>query len=370
MDKTFKIKEKIKPQALMILIFIGLSECILIHLTNSIIGIAGRDAWIVVVLGSILSIPIVYLLVTLAHRFSNENFLQYSNKVWGKPITYIIAAGYFFYWLLYIALFLDDTIQINKMYFLQKTPVSVQIIFLLIAFIWLISYGFSNVIRLFQVMFPFLILTLLPGIGFSMQKVDFSSFFPILENGFWPIIKGMIIYLGFLQGIEVILFTHPFFYNGSKKAVLKNVFAGMGLINFLAFSQIVISVGGLGMHCANKTLWANFLVLELIEVPGLVGQRFDLLFTFAWLISLFCAGALFYYLASYGLIQIFNLKKKSIAIFSVGILVIMLSYIIPNYSWNIFIWQILNYITIVFIFFIPLLTLVLAVLRKQGRSIT
>jgi spore germination protein (amino acid permease) len=253
------------------------------------------------------------------------------------------------------------------MFFLQKTPVIVQNILLLIGIIWIISYGFSNLVRFYQVMLPFFIGFLLVSIGLSLQKIDFSTFFPILENGFLPLIKGTIVYCGFLQGIEVILFTYPFFSKGNKKSLYKNALIGVGLINFLALTQILISVGGLGLHCVRELLWPNFTVLQLIEIPGLIGERFDLLFTFAWFISLFCAGILFYYLAAYGIIVAFKIKNKKFIILLVGVFTMMFSYIIPNYAWSTLIWQIINYITIVFIFLIPLLTLLLALFRKQGR---
>ncbi|MGI6224617.1 MAG: GerAB/ArcD/ProY family transporter [Peptococcales bacterium] len=76
MNKTFKFQEKIYPQALMILIFIGLSECILIHFTYMVVSIAGRDAWLVVILGSLFSFLLVYLLITLANRFPKETFFR------------------------------------------------------------------------------------------------------------------------------------------------------------------------------------------------------------------------------------------------------------------------------------------------------
>jgi len=368
MNKTFNIKEKIQPQVFMIPIFIGLSECVLIHLVNTIINISGRDAWLVSLIGSLFSFLLVYLLVTLANRFPAENFFQYSLRVWGRPISYLIAISYFLFWLTFMVLFIEDTIHINKIYFLQRTPALVQMIFLFIGGVWLISYGFINLVRFFQVMFPFLIFSIMLGIVLSLQNLEISSFLPILGNGFLPIIKGSIIYFGFLQGIEVIIFTYPFFYkgSGSKKVLLKRALAGVGLLNLIAFLHIVISIGVLGVVSTKEMLWANFAVLELIEVPGFAAERFDLLFTIAWLISLFCAGNFFYYLASYGLIQVFNLKHKKMVIFLVGLVSSVIAYIIPNYSTVIIIWQNINYISITFIFIIPFLTLILAILRKKG----
>ncbi|MFA5881302.1 MAG: endospore germination permease [Eubacteriales bacterium] len=357
------VSDKLDPRTVIVVLIVAIVEFELFSLSRGVVLAAGRDAWLSVLLGSLLLSFTTYLLVSLAARFPRENLFQYSGKVWGKPLSYVIAISYFIFWAGYLTIMFKNSMEANRVFFLNKTPVIIPLILMAIGAVWLVSYGLPAITRFFQLMFPFLILPILLIQILSIKNVKIDSFFPIMANGFLPVLKGAFVYFGVIQSLEVLLFLSPFLTDVKKS--LKPSLIGINIVNLIALSQVVTAVGILGVKSTKELIWPNASMLGYLEVPGLPIERFGMLLTLPWLVAVFTTICLVLYLLSYGIIQVFNFRNKKAVIYIASGISVLATFFIPNFAWSMEIRNIINVLTWGAIFIIPVLTLIVAILRGK-----
>lgn len=360
------IKDRLDPKVLAAAIILGVVEFELFLVPRAIVDIAQQDAWLSVLLGSLLATLGTYLLVRLATRFPGENLFQFSKKVWGRPIALIIALGFLSFWAVYLIMLFEDSSAANKLLFLPLTPSLVPMLLLAFAAAWLVAHGFPAVIRLFQLMLVFFFPPLLLIYVLSLRIVEWDNFLPVLANGIMPVVKGAVYYAGVLQGLELILFLSPFL-TSVKKAV-RPALAGITVVNLLGLTHTVIAIGILGTENIREALWPGIDTISLIELPGFPVERYELLLTLPWLIGMFTTMCLVLYLLSYSILQVFNLRHKKVLIFAVAGAVVAATYLYPNYTWALTARQHWYLPTLLFVYTIPVLTLLAAIIRGKRNE--
>lgn len=266
--------DRLDPRILTIALIMAAIEFELFTFAKGIIAIAKQDAWISVLLGGLIALLTAYLMVKLSSRFPKESLIQYSKKVWGKPIAFVLIILLIIYWFIFLVLLYKEGSMATEFYYLKRTPPLIPITLFAVVAAWLVLYGLSAIIRFFQITAAFLILPLLLIIVLVIPQIDVSNFSPILSEGFLPVLKGAFLYAGAFQGLEIILFTAPFF-NDSEKAV-KPAFIGTGFVIIAnSLVQAVAAIGVLGITQAQEAVYPGVEVIRLIEIPGLFAERFE-----------------------------------------------------------------------------------------------
>lgn len=359
--------DKVDPRAAAAVIFMSIVEFEIFMQPKKLVVFAQQDAWLSILIGSLIASAGTWLLVSLAARFPQENLFAYNRKVWGRPGSFLIALGYILFWIVYLVVLFKDTDTANKMLFLPKTPSLVPMLIFAVSAAWLVSYGISALVRFFQLMLPLMILPVLPIYIMAFRWVDWSNFLPVLSNGWLPVLKGAIYYAGILQGLEIILFLSPFLRN-VKKALVPSLI-GINLVNFTVLMHGVIAIGLMGPDNIKVSIWPGVDTIQLLELPGFPVERFELLFTVPWITAVFTSICLMAYLVSYGIIQLFHFPWRKGTIFFVSISAVLGTYLIPNYIWTLKIREIFYLPTLLFVYFLPLLTFIGAAWRgKRGNS--
>jgi spore germination protein len=187
-----RVADLLDPKIMVAAIIVAIIEFQMFTFSKGVVQVARQDAWVSVLLGGLIFLVTTYLLLRLAARFSRQNLLQYNRTVWGRPIAFIIGAGFLLFWGIYLALLYENTSAANAILFLPDTPVIVPLLFLAIAAAWLASLGLPAVMRFFQLALPFLVLPLLFIFLLALRTVDFNNFLPLFGNGFMPVLKGAI----------------------------------------------------------------------------------------------------------------------------------------------------------------------------------
>lgn len=279
------LRDKLDPKVLSVALILGVIEFELFVVPRGVVVIAQQDAWISVLLGSLLATLGTYLLVILAARFPGENLFQYSKKVWGRPISFLIALGFLVFWAVFLTILFEDSNVANKLLFLPRTPSLVPMLLLAAAAVWLVTHGFPAVIRLFQLMLVFFFPPLALIYVLAFRIVEWDNFLPVLANGIMPVVKGAIYYAGVLQGLELILFLSPFI-NSVNKAV-RPALAGITVVNLIALTHTIIAIGILGADNIKESIWPGIDTISLIELPGFPVERYELFLTLPWMIGIF-----------------------------------------------------------------------------------
>ncbi|MGI6685438.1 MAG: endospore germination permease [Bacillota bacterium] len=373
-DETYKpnknretsVKPKtIDPKAIAIVLISALLEYELFTTSKSIVKIAEQDAWICM----LLAIPIVsiftYLLVKLISRFPNKNFFEFSKNIWGKVLGAIIIIAYLGFWMVFLGMSFKNFGEANKMLFLPEAPMIISISLLAVGAISLCLYGFAPIVRFYQLVFPFMILPLLFAAAISFRSINMQNFFPILGNGWLPVLKGAVLLTGAFQGLEIILFLGPFIKD--KKALVKPALIGVNFVLFLNLFQTIMAIGIFGVENIKESIFPGVNILSSITLPGFPVERFELFLTLPWLFAMFTTIVIYVYLITEGLLHLLNKNRYRKAI-TIIVTVSSLAgvYLIPNAAWAIKLRSLFHYPSYIFLYILPVLTLLAAVIRRKG----
>ena len=280
-----KSLDKLDVRLLTIVIILAVFEFELFSFARGLVELAGQDVWLSVLLGTFALLMVIYLLVKLTGRFPREDLFQYSKRVWGKPLAFIISVSYLLYWFVFLAVLFNDFSLANRLLFLPETPLLIPMMLIGIGALWLAAYGFTALVKFFQLMFPFMAVLLFIVVGLSLKEISFDNFLPVFSNGYVPIFKGALFYLGLFQGVEVILFLAPFLFKPQN--AVKPAFLGIGVLSIFAFTSAGAAVGTLGVENVKTTVWPGLATVSIIHLPGFPVERFELFLTLPWLIAIF-----------------------------------------------------------------------------------
>ncbi len=352
-------------KAISIVLISVLLEYELFTTSKSIVKIAEQDAWICIILAFPIVSVFTYLLVKLVVRFPDENFFTFSKNIWGKILGTMIIIAYLVFWMVFLGTSFQNFGEANKLLFLPETPMIIAISLLAVGAIGLCFYGFAPIVRFYQLVFPFMILPLLFAAAISLRSINIQNFLPILGNGWLPVLKGTIILIGAFQGLEVILFVGLFFQN--KKSLVKPALIGVNFVLFLNLLQTVMAIGILGVENIKASIFPGLNILSAITLPGFPVERFELFLTLPWLVAMFTTIAIYVYLISEGLLHLLNKHqyRKSVTIV-VTISSLAGVYLIPGAVWAIKLRSLIHYPSYLFLYILPVLTLLLAVIKRKG----
>ncbi|ATP41599.1 spore gernimation protein [Solibacillus sp. R5-41] len=260
--------------------FIGLKN----HVTiiPSLIETTGRDAWISVIIATIIIIPWLYLLISIQKKLGNNSFrdvlLNNHPKV-GKVLIYFIA----FYLLVMAAMTMRETLQWVSVTFLIETPVlilffSYAIVCVLFAMSPIQSITIVNTIVLFGVVV----------LGFfvafvNMQIKDPKLLLPIFEHGMTPILKSIIYPAsGFVELLLFVFIQHHF----KKKLKFSHFLIMLFLLFGLTIGPLVGAIMEFGPAEAATQRYPAYEEWRLATIGRFI-EHLDFLSIYQWLTGAF-----------------------------------------------------------------------------------
>lgn len=187
-----------------LILFIGISNHVLIlpHLLSN----AKRDSWVCVFLAYLILLCWGYLI----YRIMSKNTQRQKLYFWlqersGKHISKFILSLFMLYIVSVGVISFYDLIQTVQIYFLPLTPNWLVMLPFLILCVWTAYSGIKSIVYISTVLLP-LVWLLGHFVAFStMDSKDYSYIFPVLINGYDPIIKGTITILGGSVDLLVLL---------------------------------------------------------------------------------------------------------------------------------------------------------------------
>ncbi|WP_379136221.1 GerAB/ArcD/ProY family transporter [Paenibacillus sp. sgz500958] len=331
---------------------------------------AKQDAWLAMLLGS--SIGLLLLLLHLAiHQLDPRLdlfrlFRRYMGKYLGTLMN-LLFIGYFTY---ETSRNLRDLAEVTVMTLLNKTSLWI----ILLAAIMVIS----NNVRHGPEVFFLICVVLLPVIVVSYMIIGifipatgllhFEFMFPILENGWSPVIQAAvpeIVSFPFGQTVVFLVF-YPLALKGrglSRAVIISYVLTALLLT---AFNQLNILVLGPTL-AANSTL-PLLETVQLIQVAEVL-ERMDALFILVLFLGVGIKMTTFFNGAVIGLERITGISAKK-WILPVGAIIFALSFLAPNYTRHIEVGRnvVVNYWWPVFQGALPLLLLVVMIISKRKKK--
>lgn len=187
-----------------LILFIGISNHVLIipHLLAN----GKRDAWICGLVGYIFLL--IWGLVLYLIMKNNPQRLCLFDWIKARTrsgISYFFISILALYVFTISAISFYDLIQSVHIYFLPRTPTFVVMLPFLLISAWSAYSGLKSIVYVSAVLLPIVWMLGIFVAWFTHQAKDYSYLFPILSNGYHPIVKGTIVILGGSADLLVVL---------------------------------------------------------------------------------------------------------------------------------------------------------------------
>jgi len=178
-----------------LVLFIGISNHVLImpHLLTT----GRRDAWVCALIAYIFLLFWGFLIYIILKRNQERQRLYDWVKVRaGGMVSRFIIAFFVLYVLIISGISFYDLIQSVNIYFLPQTPSFVVMLPFLLICTFAAYSGMKSIVYMSAVLLPIVSMFGYFVAFFTMKEKDYSYIFPVLVDGYNPIIKGVIIILG------------------------------------------------------------------------------------------------------------------------------------------------------------------------------
>lgn len=323
---------------------------------------AQQDSWISVIIGTISSLLISMLFIFLAKRFPGMTIIEYSTVILGKVFGKIVGAFLIIYLLVVGYAVTREMGDIFVTSFNPDSPLVIYCIVNVLVAAYAVYSGLETIARINDITIPL-------GLGIlgvitlaNIKETDFTNFLPILENGFIPPIKGALLIQAWILELVILLMFTPF-VKDQKNIGKSYSFSIIVLSISLLLGTLTIAVFG------NLTQHLIFPALEYVRYAS-IGEyikNLDITIMGVWIIGISIKIIIVYYAIVLGLSQLFSLKSHKPLIIPVGCLLITLSVSSSErlsgvFNFTHYTFPFYSFFTA---FFIPLMLLVTAIIRKK-----
>ncbi|NOU75265.1 GerAB/ArcD/ProY family transporter [Paenibacillus sp. LMG 31458] len=327
---------------------------------------AKQDAWLACIVGIGINVLNAILYVVLGERFAGQTLVQYCEAVLGKWVGKAVSIAFVLFFYLLTSLMIGDLGYFVTSQIMQETPIEVlQMLFTLVV-VMTVRSGFVVYTRAAVIFFPWLIILFLLLILPLLPKFVMGNFFPVMEFGIKPILRGGFTFYG-LQEMIVLLMFYPFVskMNGRKSGF----FAGIGMGGAILLITTVGSIAVLGEVLTSNQLFPAYTLAKNISIGHFL-ERLEGILISIWVLSIFLKIVLTFHASLLGFVQIMNNKDEKPLVIPLALGMIILS--LMCYPNTIFINDFLSKnwapFTLIFTFFLPFLLLVASWFR-QKRSL-
>lgn len=328
--------EKTKISSLQLGALTALVTCggSLITIAAGVSGKAKQDAWISIIVSTIIGLLFFWIWSYLGSLYPDKTFVEMIQIVLGKWIGGFIAVNFVFLCFLSVpqlSWYMSNFMTTQSLY--NTLPYSIDLVYILVCTIALLygleTFARASIIFLCISSFLFILAMLL-----SLPNAKIDNLFPVLENGITPILKGTLPLLSFLTWPSI-LFMMIFPKNVNNiKASKKAMFMGYLWGSFLVFISILMSTMVLGSSFSAKSQFPIFQLSKEINI-GSIFNRLEAVTAGAWIITLFAKIIMYFYAGVIGLSQLLGLKDYKKIVLPIGLITLVLAEVVyPNTAYS------------------------------------
>lgn len=272
--------DKINGLGLSILMMMTIWEVGLVTIPRRAAQMVGTDAWLTAIVMAPLTVLLVVTITRLGLRFPNQTLIEYAPRIMGPLLGRAVGLATMAFWILVTARVARQVGDLIKTVLLDRTPLEVILLVLLLSAAYLSRHGVEPMARVAQIMIllvpPFFVM-----IALSLVEARPENLLPVLSNGPLPILRAAIDVLPQFEGLEIPLMLIPFLKipgQATRAGVVALTVVGLSGIMIMVAIQTVIGVGD-----ATEVLWPGLLVVQAVELPGFFLERLSTLFTALWI---------------------------------------------------------------------------------------
>ena len=272
-----------------IAVFIGGSSLFTIFITQ----ITFQDSWFSALLALLLSFLIIAVYIALVRRFPAQGLLQMHMTVYGKTLGRFLNIFYTLFCLLFTAMNLRNLGDFFTGFIMTETPLLVVLSLITITCALLARGGITLILRNAFLFFVFMTIALLTNSLLLIPNMRFSNFFPVLQMGLAAYGKAAFV-LASAPFCEILVFLILLPYADPKADIRKSFLWGLLLGGFYLLLTFVRDIACLGTALSYLTE-PTYETVRLINLMDIF-SRLEIVYAFTLIVMrvfklsvLFCA---------------------------------------------------------------------------------
>ncbi|MDV3429669.1 MAG: endospore germination permease [Bacillota bacterium] len=298
-------------------------------------GSAGNDAWIAVIAGIIMTIPMLLIYSRILSLFQGKDLYDIIYITLGKTIGKIVSILYICYAFHLGALVLRNFGEFMNIVALPETPMIVILLCLGLIMIIAVSLGIEVMGRTTTYFLPPLFFILVVVLVLALPQFNLDYIKPVLGKGLTPVLKGGFKAFSF-PFAETVLFAGVLSSLKTKKSPFKVYFWGIFISALIIFITTIRNISILG-NMLSSFYFPSYAAVSMISVGDFV-ERIEATVGIVFLFGVFIKSSVCLLAASKGIGKMFKLKDYRSIVIQTGLLMVYLSYIIYDDSMQMQYW--------------------------------
>ncbi len=276
-DESFVKSSQISLSQAIFLIIVALSITLHVEVVPELFHVAGRDAWVSVLLLLPLVILIWWAFIAVARLFLTRAPLASVNPRWLRWVLIVLVEVYI---ILSIIKSLKLWASFSTIAFLPGAPPNLLALLLLMACVWIARNGLYTVAVTIGFLVPFIFFFGITNSLTTIPMKDYGLVLPIWEHGITPTIRGLLTLLPNFGDFFFILFIAQFIENNTRLSFRPWLITNL-VIFYIAIGVVIGLLAEFGPQEITHLRFPAFEGWRLVTL-GPAFERIDFIAIFQW----------------------------------------------------------------------------------------
>ncbi len=291
-------------KALIISIVIGIG---VLSLPSDLAEIVENGGWLSIILGGILTIPIILVINNLNQSYPGKIYFEFGKEIVPPFIFNLISIVFLIYLISILTFSVRIFGEVIKVFLLETTPIEIIIIAMIFVTSYLGRCEIEVIGRMALIIYPIILLTVIGVAIFSLPGIDFSNIFPLANIKLKPMLRSIPIAFFAYGGYEIALITMGN-VEKPKESLKYSIYAIVDIvIIYLLFFFITLSQ--FGINELKRQIWPSLVLTREIGFPGLFIENLDGIVMAIWVMVIFGTMGPAFHVSGVILSSLFNTKK-------------------------------------------------------------
>ncbi|NLZ44255.1 MAG: endospore germination permease [Clostridia bacterium] len=324
----------------------------------------GTSGWFLVPVAGLLFIFTAWLTACLGRIFPGETVVEFSRRLLGRPLGFLVSLVVILFFLLYIPVEIRILQELVNISILRRAPSWFVSATFLLVLVYATAAEFETLAQVNEVLIEITIIVGLLVAFFGWRFFDPSNLLPVFNveelnlAKFWEEAGMILSYLGY----PLLFLVFPY-VRRPRELPRAAVFAVTLVVLINAFFIITV-YGVFGRNEVAGQAWPGLELAKAVNFEVVILERLDMILIVSWLGAIFTTCFLSYHFAVAGLSRLFNMRSHSPLAWALAPVIYYLSTILTNYfAWN----KWLSYLSVLAVFVgvvLPIFLLFVAGLRR------
>ncbi len=317
---------KISGRQLAFLLVLQVFGTVFLFLPGFVAKGAGRDAWLVPFVSAGFSLPQGALHLALVRRFQGATATGFCARQGGFLCRLPACLLLLFYTHL-AAIVLREFGDFLNIAIMPETPLVVFGVVLVALSSYAVRQGIEVLGRLAEILLPVVLFSVAVVFILAVGNMDSRHFFPVLENGLLPLLKGSLPSFGWYSELAVLLFLAPFVARPEETGWSFSVAVVITSIFFLLVIAGPLAV--FGAEVTKSLVFPTFSLARIVELAEIV-SRIEVVVVAVWVTAALVKLGILHYILVLGSAELLGLRDYRTLVLPLGLILGALSILVSR----------------------------------------